>query len=136
MNHDTALPLVRVLAAVINRDGHFLICQRPAHKRHGGLWEFPGGKVEKGETDLQAAHRELMEELNVKVTEVGSVDFSIRDVGSPFVIEFMQVRIDGEPQCIEHSALAWAKPDDLTTYDLAPSDLQFAIHLAHSRSPR
>jgi 8-oxo-dGTP diphosphatase len=43
-------PVVRVLAAVIERDGKYLICRRPQHKRHGGLWEFPGGKFEAGET--------------------------------------------------------------------------------------
>jgi 8-oxo-dGTP pyrophosphatase MutT (NUDIX family) len=48
-----------VVAAVIERDGRLLVCQRPAHKRHGGLWEFPGGKCDPGESDAEAARREL-----------------------------------------------------------------------------
>src|SRR5690606_20769929 len=62
---------IRVLAAVIRRDGRWLVCRRPAHKRHGGLWEFPGGKLEPGESLLEAATRELEEELAVRVTGVG-----------------------------------------------------------------
>ena len=63
--------LVRVIAAVVWRGDRLLVCQRPAHKRHGGLWEFPGGKVEAGESDAAAARRELREELGVEVTAVG-----------------------------------------------------------------
>ena len=59
--------LTRVLAAVIWEGDSVLICQRPPHKRHGGLWEFPGGKVRPGESRLDAARRELWEELNLKV---------------------------------------------------------------------
>ena len=50
------------MAAVIERDGKLLVCRRPGHKRHGGLWEFPGGKLEPGETIVDAARRELDEE--------------------------------------------------------------------------
>jgi len=64
---------IRVLASVIERDQKLLVCRRPVHKRHGGLWEFPGGKVQKGESDLEAARRELREELAVEVTGVGAV---------------------------------------------------------------
>ncbi len=49
---------IRVLASVIERDHRLLVCRRPLHKRHGGLWEFPGGKVREGESDLEAARRE------------------------------------------------------------------------------
>ena len=117
---------IRVLASVITRDSRFLICKRPAHKRHGSLWEFPGGKVEAGETDLEAANRELKEELGVTVRKVGRTLFSVQDPGSEFVIEFLPVRIEGEPACLEHDELAWVSPGQLEDYALAPSDREFA----------
>jgi len=76
------MTLKSVLAAVVQREDRFLICQRPAHKRHGGLWEFPGGKLEPGETHEHAARRELAEELDVAVRTVGRMLFSIADPGS------------------------------------------------------
>ena len=72
------MTLTSVLAAVVQRDDRYLICQRPPHKRHGGLWEFPGGKLEPGETHDHAARRELAEELDVDVRTVGTMLFSDR----------------------------------------------------------
>jgi mutator protein MutT len=116
---------IRVLASVIQRNDRLLVCRRPVYKRHGGLWEFPGGKVKDGETDLEAARRELKEELGVHVQEVGSVEFSVRDPGSDFVIEFLPVIIQGKPRCLEHEALAWEEEEVLLSYDLAPSDRRY-----------
>ena len=116
----------RVLAAVIEKDQQTLLCRRPNHKRHGGLWEFPGGKVELGESDFLAVARELEEELKLVVTRVGEVGFSIADPGSEFVIEFIAVQVAGDPQCLEHSELAWVSDEELLDYDLAPSDQKFA----------
>src|SRR3954467_5139991 len=96
------MALTSVLAAVIERDGKYLVCQRPPHKRHGSLWEFPGGKVEAGETHFEAARRELAEELDVDVLTVSSVIFSIADPGSDFLIEFAPTTIHGSPRCLEH----------------------------------
>ena len=121
----------RVVAAVIRDGDRFLICQRPAHRRHGCLWEFPGGKCEAGETDAQAITRELAEELGVEVTAVGDALFSASDPDSPFVIAFLPVGIRGEPLCIEHAALAWASRHEMTAYELAPSDARFVNFLGH-----
>ncbi len=116
---------MRVLAAVVSRNDRYLVCRRPAHKRHGGLWEFPGGKLEPGESDAEAARRELREELGVHVAMVGEEHMAVHDEGSPFWIAFVPVHVVGEPACLEHSALAWATMDELREYALAPSDRRF-----------
>lgn len=126
----------RVLAAVVSRGDAYLVCQRPAHKRHGGLWEFPGGKLEAGESDADAAVRELREELGVDVTAVGDELLVVHDEGSPFWIAFVAVEIDGEPTCIEHSAHAWASAGALRAYALAPSDRRFVEWLSDRSSVR
>ena len=120
---------IRVVAAVVERHGRYLLCQRPAGKRHGGLWEFPGGKLEPGETLQAAVRRELAEELGVEVRACGGQLFAIEDPGSPFVIEFHPVEIAGEPRCLEHSDLAWADVPGMLRLDLAPSDRRFALFL-------
>ena len=120
---------IRVVAAVIERNGRFLLCQRPAHKRHGNLWEFPGGKFEPGETVEAAARRELAEELGVSIHSCGNQLYAINDPDSPFVIEFYPVEIHGEPMCMEHSALDWVTLPAMLSLDLAPSDRRFALFL-------
>lgn len=124
-----AAPLTRVVAAVVVRDGRYLVCRRPAQKRHGGLWEFPGGKLEPDESILDAARRELAEELGVEVRSVGELLYAIHDPGSEFVIEFHPVEIDGTPVPLEHSALAWVTPGELAAYALAPSDREFVVRI-------
>ena len=101
------------------------VCRRPPHKRHGGLWEFPGGKCEPGESDAAAVRREMHEELGVLVLEVGAQRFAITDPGSPYLIAFVPAEIDGEPICHEHTALLWATPAELAALALAPSDRRF-----------
>lgn len=120
---------IDVLAAVVKRDGTYLVCQRPAHKRHGGLWEFPGGKLEANESLFDAARRELAEELGVSAVAVEAPLFSVADPGSVFVIRFVPTEIDGEPECLEHTALRWATLSELPSLDLAPSDRRFVEHL-------
>src|SRR3954447_21032236 len=100
MSDESAAP-IRVIAAVIARGDELFVCQRPLHKRHGGLWEFPGGKCEQGESDAAAAQRELSEELGVDVTRVGPAEFTIIDPGSVFEIAFVPVSIEGTPKCHE-----------------------------------
>ncbi len=126
------MALISVLAAIVERDGNYLVCQRAQHKRHGGLWEFPGGKVEAGETYFEAVRRELVEELGVRVLSVGAPIFSANDHGSEFLIEFVPTRIDGNPTCLEHRDLAWISLHDLPSLDLAPSDRLFVDFLRSS----
>jgi mutator protein MutT len=119
-------PLIRVIAAVIRRGDEYLVCQRPAHKRHGGLWEFPGGKCEQGESDFEAARRELREELCVDVVRIGDPLFTAHDEGSPYVIVFVPTEILGEPTAQEHDAIRWVTASNLESLVLAPSDGRFA----------
>jgi len=127
---------VRVLAAVIRRGARYLLCKRPAHKRHGGLWEFPGGKLEDGESLLDAARREMREELGVGVSGAGNVRFARQDPGSHFVIEFVDVEIEGEPEPLEHEDVRWVVVEEMAALDLAPSDRVFVeAVLVRARPP-
>jgi 8-oxo-dGTP pyrophosphatase MutT (NUDIX family) len=118
--------LTRVLAAVIRRNSSVLLAKRPRHKRHGGCWEFPGGKVDPAEDYLSAAYRELAEELALEVLAAGPVLFRSRDPGSNFLVEFVEVKVAGEPRNLEHDELAWVPLNDLPAYNLAPTDRAFA----------
>lgn len=122
-------PTIRVVAAVVADGDRLLVCQRPPDKRHAGLWEFPGGKCEPGESDEEAVRRELREELGVEVVDVGPTSFTAVDPGSPYLIAFVQVRIDGEPTCHEHTALRWGTPAELARLALAPSDRRYVERL-------
>ncbi len=96
------------------------------------MWEFPGGKIDEGESDFDAASREIREELGASVISVSPPRFTVADPGSHFVIEFMPVEIDGSPRCIEHSEIRWVQLPDMLHLDLAPSDRRFVEHLLTS----
>jgi 8-oxo-dGTP diphosphatase len=119
----------KVIAAVIKHDEKLLVCKRPEHKRHGGKWEFPGGKLEASETFFDAARRELAEELDLRVREIGEVEFATTDEASGFQINFIEVKVEGAPKLLEHSAMEWLSPKELLALDLAPSDRQFVEYL-------
>lgn len=114
-----------VVAAVVKRNESFLVCRRPMHKRHGGLWEFPGGKIEEGESILEAAQRELSEELSMNATASGAVLFSVVDEASGYEIKFVDIIAVGDPQLNEHMELSWLPVSDLCKLNLAPSDRLF-----------
>ncbi len=132
---DMSDPEIHVIAAVLIRQGRFLVCQRPAHKRHGNLWEFPDGKLEPGESLLSAATRELSEKLDLSVTSIGSTRFIAHDPGSNFVINFVDVEASGTPKPLEHSCVNWCSADELLSLPLAPSDLLFAQQIARESTP-
>ncbi len=124
---------IHVLAAVIERDGKVLLCRRPQHKRHGGLWEFPGGKLHAGETHAEAAQRELEEELAIQAVSVGAVRFSRQDPGSVFIIDFVDVLAEGDPAPTEHAAVEWVTKQNLLKYPMPPTDRAFAEHVCSGR---
>jgi 8-oxo-dGTP pyrophosphatase MutT (NUDIX family) len=120
---------VHVVAAVIVRQGRYLVARRPEHKRHGGLWEFPGGKVHDGEDHAAAVRRELWEELELETTWVGALLASERDGGSPFVIHFLEAEVRGTPRPSEHPEVGWFTPGEMATLPLAPGDARFVKRL-------
>lgn len=122
------LPIQRVVAAVVRQGDALLVCQRPSHKRHAGLWEFPGGKCEADESDVQALARELLEELGLTVREIGDLLFEAADEGSQYLIAFFPVTVEGEPIAHEHEALKWATQAELLALPLAPVDRRFVEH--------
>lgn len=117
---------IRVVAAVVERDGRYLLGLRPEGKRHAGMWEFPGGKIDPGEDAAEAARRELAEELSLVVRGVGPRTRSFDDGTSPFVIDFYPVQVDGEPIVHEHAEIGWFTPEELEALPLAPADRAFA----------
>ncbi|MEX2177371.1 MAG: NUDIX domain-containing protein [Gemmatimonadaceae bacterium] len=126
----------RVVAAVVRRGDTFLVCRRAAHKRHGGLWEFPGGKVGPNESDANAVGRELREELGVTLVTAHSAEFEIADPDSPFLIAFVPVVIQDEPACHEHSELRWVTAAALLDLTLAPGDARYVEWLQQHRTRR
>jgi len=116
-----------VACALIDPDGRVLIAQRPAGKQMGGLWEFPGGKMEPGETPEQALIRELAEELGIVVQEPCLAPFSFAshsyDTFHLLMPLFVCRRWEGVPQTKEHAALKWVRPQELKDYPMPPADV-------------
>ena len=116
--------MTEVVAALIWDKDKFMICQRPAHKARGLLWEFVGGKVESGETKEQALIRECQEEL--------SVTLSVGDVFMDVIHEYPDLTVhltlfnatiaEGVPQMIEHYDIKWITPSEIQNYDFCPAD--------------
>ena len=116
--------IVPVVAALIWDEGRFMICQRPAHKARGLLWEFVGGKVEPGETKAQALVRECREELDVAL-EVGDVFMELTHAYPDMTVQltlFNAVIREGEPKLLEHKDLRWITPAEIGQYAFCPAD--------------
>ncbi len=115
-----------VACGLIDSDGRVLIAQRPPGKAMAGLWEFPGGKVEPQEWPEQALIRELKEELGIVVQEPCLAPFTFASHTYPdfhlLMPLFLCRRWDGTPAPLEHTALKWVRPKDLSSYPMPPAD--------------
>ncbi|MFN3513223.1 MAG: 8-oxo-dGTP diphosphatase MutT [Phenylobacterium sp.] len=122
-----AKPMLLVAAAaLIDTDGRVLICQRPEGKQLAGLWEFPGGKVEPGETPEACLIRELHEELGITVAQACLAPFVFASHAYESFHLLMPLylcrRWEGFVTAREHKAIAWVKPAKLSDYPMPPAD--------------
>jgi 8-oxo-dGTP diphosphatase len=126
--------LLVAACALVDTDNRVLIAQRPEGKAMAGLWEFPGGKVEQGETPEQAVIRELQEELAVTVTEpcLAPLTFASHDYGEFHILLplFVCRRWEGRPQPREAQQIKWVRANRLRQFPMPPADEPLISHLA------
>jgi mutator protein MutT len=116
-------PAIEVVAGVIERDGKILIARRRAGAHLGGLWEFPGGKPEPGESLEAALRREIEEELAASATvgeRIETIDWCYPD--KRVRLHFFRCGLRGEPRALEGQEMAWVSPHDLRRYEFPAAD--------------
>lgn len=123
--------MTEVVAALIWDQDKFMICQRPANKPRGLLWEFVGGKVEPGETKEQALIRECLEELAV-ILDIGDIFMDViheyPDLTVHLTLFTASIR-EGSPQKLEHNDIRWISADEIDQYDFCPADEEILTRL-------
>lgn len=122
---------INVVGAVVTKDGLVLCAQRGPDGNLPGYWEFPGGKVETGESMQEALQREIQEELACTIHVGSQVTETIYeyDFGVVSLTTFYSTLTSGTPQASEHSALAWLEPLDLNTLQWAPADIPAILQI-------
>ena len=128
--------LTEVVAALIWKEDKFMICQRPVTKSCALLWEFVGGKAEKGETHEEALRRECREELGIEI----SVGEAFTDV----IHEYPDITVHltlfnseiskGEPELLEHNDIRWISPDKIPQYNFCPADKDILAKIIEERA--
>jgi 8-oxo-dGTP diphosphatase len=125
--------LIVAAAALVDVDGRVLICQRPEGKQLAGLWEFPGGKLEPGETPEACLIRELNEELGIEVKQACLAPFVFASHSYESFHLLMPLylcrRWEGMVELREHAALAWVEPMKLANYPMSPADAPLVAYL-------
>ena len=125
------MKITEVVAALIWDGDRFMICQRPAHKARGLLWEFVGGKVEAGETGEQALIRECREEIDVELS-VGDVFMDVVHEYPDLTVHltlFNATIAKGEPKKLEHNDIKWITPHEIPGYDFCPADDEILVKI-------
>jgi 8-oxo-dGTP diphosphatase len=128
--------VVQVVAAILEHNGSILICQRTAEQSHPLKWEFPGGKVEPGETPERALARELEEELGIQFATGDEIDrYQFRYPGkNPIELVFFRVLgYDGEPQNLIFHDMQWVRREQLPQFDFVEGDRDFIRSFAAAR---
>ena len=126
--------IIEVVAALIWQGDTFMICQRPAHKARGLLWEFVGGKVEPGETKEQALIRECQEELAV-ILDVGDVFMDVTHEYPDLTVHltlFNATIAEGEPVMLEHNDIQWIAPNEIPNYEFCPADVEILARICEA----
>lgn len=116
--------IVEVVAALIWNGEKFMICQRPANKKRGLLWEFVGGKVEKGESKEQALIRECKEELDIEIavdSEFIRTKHTYPDITINLTVFNARI-VSGRPILLEHNDLKWITKNEISKYNFCPAD--------------
>jgi 8-oxo-dGTP diphosphatase len=117
--------MIRVVAAIIERDRRVLICRRPAGKAFAGKWEFPGGKMRPSETPRQALERELREELGV-AARIGNVIQTVRhhyaEMNAAVQVVFLSGAVEGSARNLAFERIVWARRQELPRYDFLAAD--------------
>ena len=127
--------MTEVVAALVWRGERFMICQRPAHKARGLLWEFVGGKTEPGETKEQALIRECREELDVEIS-VGEVFYDVVHEYPDLTVHltlFSAEIAKGEPKLLEHEDIRWILPREIPLYAFCPADEEILEKILRER---
>ncbi len=117
--------MIKVTAAVIEKDGKILIARRKKSDRMGGKWEFPGGKLNINETPEACLKRELKEELNIEA-EIGEFICSTKFTYMFMPLELLVYKarhVSGELKAFDHDQLVWAEPGELENYDFVKADI-------------
>lgn len=128
-NYPTIVPVVAV--ALVDERGRVLMQQRPLHKDHGGLWEFPGGKVEAAETLESALAREIAEELAIALDPAMLEPFSFASrPEQPYVVMLYICRTwQGDPVAVEATAIGWYAPEEFAGLAMPPLDVSLSAAL-------
>lgn len=125
--------LLVVACALVDADRRVLIAQRPKDKNMGGLWEFPGGKVEPHESPEAAIIRELKEELDIDTKQACLAPLTFASFSYEKFHLLMPLYVcrkwQGTPTALEHLALKWVKPQRLREYPMPPADEPLVAHL-------
>ncbi|WP_294132043.1 (deoxy)nucleoside triphosphate pyrophosphohydrolase [uncultured Clostridium sp.] len=120
------MKIIKVVAAILQKEDKILIARKKEGKPLAGYFEFPGGKIEKGETPEESLARELMEEMNIKIDVKEYVGESIYDYGNGKVISllgYISEIIDGEIKLSDHDRYEWVTLEEINNYKIAPADI-------------